>query len=148
MAHNSVDSEGKQKKAMNTPKMAENKEQENLRPFAATGLGWLLLGILVLGRQSGWFLAIWALVLSDFFVTAKLVLSFLKRNESSQNSGFSDLIIWGSGKTLCIGLLGLFVLKARVIPTQPLLMGLATLMIVPIVGAVFWRGDYARKTWI
>jgi len=122
--------------------------QAQLRPFLWTGLGWLglsLTGLSALGAPEqrtvvlAWFVLFWLLAMLDLGTIAGLVFSIVSWEESSDRLRVGIRV--GSLAVLKIALLvifgGILFLKHG-IPQSSLLVGLGTLIVVPLFGGLLW----------
>ncbi|MCM2278012.1 MAG: hypothetical protein NDJ89_08030 [Oligoflexia bacterium] len=118
-----------------------------MKIFAITGLVWCLLAAPFLEWMSSrglrgfvWFLVIWGISLADLLATGKLV-SYVLSLVSDSKKQAEDAIqafAWGALKLACFGLLGAIMVVGKSVPTPSLLLGLATLVVVPLGGGLWW----------
>lgn len=112
------------------------------RPFVITALIWWVLGTLF--TKSVWFTGVWAVCLFDFlaiFKTLACVLALMSDAQADKKAVLLfQTLFWGLMKLGCLGLLGgLLMMSQRFgIPQNALLMGLATLIVVPLFGGFWW----------
>ncbi|MEK7397076.1 MAG: hypothetical protein AAB116_09080 [Candidatus Poribacteria bacterium] len=94
------------------------------------------------------FLTLWVLSLLDLFVLAKMVKSalFLAVGTEQKKRGqtVGKLFFWGLIKVFIFILFVLFFMKASVIPGLVLVIGLSTLVIIPIVSGWIWARESMR----
>lgn len=120
------------------------------RPFVISALIWWGLGTIF--TKSLWFSVVWIVCLFDFFAIFKTIACVLALMSDTQADKKAVLlfqtVFWGLMKLSCLGLLGgLLMMSQRFeIPQKSLLMGLATLMVVPLFGGFWWsRGAIQQK---
>ena len=121
---------------------------QKLVPFLWTGFAWGI--VTVVSNSFGmvdplhailWSLALWALCMADFFGTAQMVRGMLAVRAGSSTSGGSpsaQALGGGALKLACFGLLGVVVWAGKEAPLRALLMGLGTMIVVPLLGGVWW----------
>ena len=131
------------------------KEQSILKPFVLSALVWAVAGFaackylsedaVVLQRNLIWLFGLWALCLLDLAALAKTVNGMLAiaaggSGPAAENRGAYVIhtFSWGLIKLVCLGIFALVMIKARPIPTAGLLLGMGTLVVVPLVGGFFW----------
>ena len=109
-----------------------------LWPFLATGGIWVILGViasLVSDRSDlrsiVWFLGVWATCILDFVVTVQLLRQMLDGKSAAA-------LTWGTAKLACLALIGVVLWAGQSAPTRALLMGMATLVVVPLFGGMWW----------
>lgn len=130
--------------------------KQNLKPFYWTAGSWLIFGVLALvlipgGMNSAlaakWFLGLWIVSLLDLFALERAVEAATGlMSEASENRG--ALVIrafyWGAIKLACMGILGWIVIHASNAPVRALLLGLGTLVAVPLFGGFMWSQKELR----
>ncbi|MGK5088776.1 hypothetical protein WDW86_14560 [Bdellovibrionota bacterium FG-2] len=123
-----------------------------LKPFLWCALGWLVLGTLLsLALSSGeaklsiaWFLCFWGLSVFDLFALTKVVstLLILAAGDEKSVEKRPALIIqsfyWGFLKIGCLGAFGVVLFLGSSISRGAMLLGLGTLIIVPLFGGFLW----------
>lgn len=127
-------------------------------PFVWVSLIWAVIstiGLLLIVSPGQWFLAalgfysFWFLTLLDLFSITKVVASLLNLMSDSANSSRTKTLIqlafWGTLKLTCLIGLGLGISKAEGLPLMGLLMGLGTLIVVPLAGGFWWTRFEVRK---
>jgi hypothetical protein len=109
-------------------------------PFVKTAAFWGLFGALVSLVARGdatvvfaftWYAVLYALSVFDLVSIAGLSRVLLGGTQNKLQG-----IIWGLAKVGCLGLFGLSLWKAKTAPTASVLTGLATLIVVPLVGSM------------
>lgn len=122
------------------------------RPFLWVALCWAALGVGVSaitdsGGEHGlawlWgFGILWVLSLLDFYLIGKVVASLLSLVAENHSVNRSALvfrtILWGFAKLNVFALFALVFVFGDSIPGTPLLLGTSTLVVVPIVGGLWW----------
>ena len=131
------------------------KEQNILKPFGFAALVWAVVGFAackywsedasVLQRNLVWHFGLWALCLLDLAALAKTVNGMLiiaagSSGPVAENRGAYVIhtFSWGLIKLVCLGIFALVMIKGRPVPTAGLLLGMGTLVVVPLVGGFFW----------
>jgi hypothetical protein len=132
----------------------ETTQVQSWTPFLKVGLIWLILGgvlSFVFSKGQGhpwvslrWMFFLWLLVVVDLIALASFVSAMFDwKAISDKNQG--SLIIrassWGVIKLACLGLLGMVLYSAKVIPSVPLFLGLGTLVVTPIGGGLRLSSD-------
>jgi len=125
-------------------------------PFIAAGMIWAGVSVVLIASRSGtrtesiaWFAGIWLAALLDLFSIAMALSGAIElvagRQIGQKSIAATKLMLWGAIKLVCLALLGFIVWKGRSIPVTGLLLGLATLFIVPVTGGLWWlhreKGD-------
>lgn len=129
-------------------------EKQPWAPFLQVGLFWLVFGsvlsFVLLKDQDdpwvkvGWMLKLWFLVMVDLIALASFVSGMFDWKTVSKKNQISLIIrtsSWGVIKLACLGLLGRVLYSAKSIPTVPLLLGLSTMVVIPIGGGLRLRSD-------
>jgi hypothetical protein len=119
--------------------------------FGIVSFAWLFFGsliILVLNNNYEkivlnyrTFFGFWVLSIMDLVVLAKFlstVAHYLNAKELTRAALGVQALIWGLFKILCLGLFVLVLLKGQEIPLHGLLLGMGTLVVVPLAGGFFW----------
>ncbi|MDR3607486.1 MAG: hypothetical protein P4M08_08905 [Oligoflexia bacterium] len=128
---------------------------ESLSGFGLAGLIWLLLSAAIcfklspdkaeLRRSLTWLCILFGLSILDLFALAQALsgLFDLMRNESEKPIFLVfRTSYWASIKLVCLIFLGFLMARGSSssgIPTPGLLTGISTLMVVPLLGGVFWQ---------
>lgn len=109
---------------------------------------WLVLGLGVVSSFSaserwwysaGWFFLFWTLVLLDLALIAGLVGAMVSWQESSDKARMGIRVaVLGLLKVLWLVIFGAILILKRGIPTPSLLVGLGTLIVVPLFGGLVW----------
>lgn len=109
------------------------------RVFAIVALGWGVLGLAISliffpprMVSAGWFLGFWALSLFDFYVIAGLSRALL-----TQPIHPGRAYMFGSLKFVCLGLFGIGLTYAKDAAFTPVMLGLVSLMLIPLVGSMW-----------
>ncbi|MEO5971054.1 MAG: hypothetical protein ABIQ95_14090 [Bdellovibrionia bacterium] len=132
-------------------KNLENKTNSGIVIFGIVSAVWLILG-----EVSCWalnpnpeqaflayrsFLGFWCLSVLDLGILAKFLSSagyLMNANETTRSAYAVQAIVWGVGKIVCLGLFVLVLLKGHEIPMHSLLLGMGTLVVVPLAGGFIW----------
>lgn len=137
-----------------------------LRPFLYAALVWALCvatGAYFLEpthpvRAVLWALGLWALCIFDLFALAKVVRGALRLAAGQNEAGTADPVelrtalglntaFWGLIKLSCLGLFMGVLLKGVEIPTGSLLLGLSTLVVIPLLGGLIWSQRGLKHAW-
>jgi hypothetical protein len=125
--------------------------KKDTAPFVQAALGWLVVGCVACGLLSADTSAaassilamtlFWALCLFSLFALGKaLEAIFGLADASSEKKG--ALIIqastWGILKLVSLGFVIAILVKARQIPLTGLWLGMASFIVIPVVGGFFW----------
>ena len=109
--------------------------------FTRTSVLWLVIGLvlnLVLARPRtlalGTFGGTWFVAATDLLVTIFLVDRLTSK--TVEGSFFSSTLFLGATKVACLALLGVVLWSGQSLPVLSVLSGLATLIVVPIVGGL------------
>ena len=128
----------------------ENTEKVRLEPFLYVAAGWLvvLVGLSVATAPAGelthflaWDFSLWCLCLFDLFALMKTIVGALKLMSATLENRGPLLIqtsFWGMIKIACLGIFTVILIKGQAIPTLALLLGVGTLVVVPLVGGYWW----------
>lgn len=112
------------------------------RQFYQLAVLWGILGLAVswVASSAGvletalWFGAFWLLSIADFAAIAGVVRTVLS---SPIDPIFA--MAWGLAKLACLGLFGLLLFNAKTAPMASVILGVGTLVIVPLLSAAWWR---------
>jgi hypothetical protein len=122
-------------------------------PFLATAFAWLGLGAIGLffwepeaaSRPAAWswMVGFWGFCVADLYALARTVFAVLAvaAEESAEARAKLSIqaLFWGILKLGCLGLFTLVLIRHGTgIPAKGLLLGLGTLIVVPIVGGYWW----------
>lgn len=119
------------------------------RPFVVIALLWWGLGAIF--TNTLWFSVVWFVCLFDFFAIFKTIACVLALMSDAQADKKAVLLFqtlfWGIMKLACLGILGGLLMMSRKleIPQKSLLMGLATLIIVPLFGGYWWSRSVIQQ---
>ena len=99
------------------------------------------------------FLILWAASCLNLGVLGKAGLKVMEWMRHSGQNHSPELMIqvffWGLMKFGCLILLGSLIWRSRSVPGMTLVLGLSTLVLVPLFGGYLWsRTEYARRTWL
>ena len=125
-------------------KASESLNAKGLTPFWLTGAAWAALGVALNFGSGisgwGWFLAVWGACSVDFWVTAELLRRMLltKGDEGTETAPIAATVVLGIAKVACLGLVGVVLWAGRNSPLRAILMGLSTLVVVPLLGGLWW----------
>jgi len=135
---------------MNARNPAQSMTLQEVAPFLVSATLWLAVGILVcaqaaepqnIGYSIIWFVALWALGIVDLYaLTRAIVATSAVMSAAAENRGPTAVqaLYWGILKLACIGIFGAILISVSGIPTSGLLLGLGTLVFVPVVGGFWW----------
>ena len=120
-------------------------------PFLIVGLGWAVFGVLLCLRLAPeaqsffalkWMLGLAVVCMMDLMVLAQAVASTIDLMSSDRPEFRPNhvvrLLFWGFAKVACLGIIGVVIWNGRSIPLCALFTGLATLVVVPLVGGLWW----------
>lgn len=121
-------------------------------PFLVVALGWGIIGFLILYfwfektdtrlEALSWWFRFWFLAVCDLFFLAKGVASLLQiMSEPVKSYSFGKtlaLFFWGTMKVVCLGIILLLLVQFRDAPAVSIILGLTTLVVVPLFGGIFW----------
>ncbi len=119
----------------------------SLWPFWLTALAWAVAGVGVnlwaggpVGQAVFWQLATWLACLLDFAVTAQMLRGMLALRAGSEDLGAAGTrtLAWGVAKLACLALIGVVLWAGQNAPTRALLLGMTTLVVVPLLGGLWW----------
>lgn len=122
-------------------------KMKTLKPFLAVAVFFLLAGVAFhaatySSESTLRFILFWSLCMMNLFFLAKAVASVLNMmtdNDPTQRPmGLISTFFWGSLKLIGLGLLGFLIFQYRDASMAPVLSGVATLVIVPLVGGMLW----------
>ncbi|MEN9723987.1 MAG: hypothetical protein RJB38_1973 [Pseudomonadota bacterium] len=122
--------------------------KRELRPFFWASFLWLLLGLVLAAgvfssgnffKEMVWFVVFWSLGVGDLATIAALVFAITSWGESSDRvkMGLRITILTGLKVTLLL-IFGAILFLKHGIPQSSLLVGLGTLIVVPLLGGLFW----------
>lgn len=126
----------------------KSSEGKQLKPFAWAGAAWLVLGmvgIMVLSSPEsrmmsvGWFFLFWILGVADLATIAALVFSMVTWQDTGDRARMGIRIaVLGIAKVTLLLIFGAILFLRHGIPQSSLLVGLATLIVVPLLGGFAW----------
>jgi hypothetical protein len=129
----------------------ENKISSGFFLFGTVSIVWLILGeVLCWGFNSNVeqafvayksVLGFWLLSVLDLTVLAKFLSStgsLMNATEETKSAHAVQALVWGLAKVVCLGLFVLVLLKGHEIPMHSLLLGMGTLVVVPLAGGYIW----------
>jgi hypothetical protein len=126
---------------------------KQLHLFLYVALGWLICGASLSfwletqqevpypGLALGAVVGLWTLSLLDLVALTRLlgvVFKWMSPNSGNPAVFFIQTLFWGALKLVCLGLFFITLLKGQKIPMHGLLLGMATLGVVPVVGGFIW----------
>ena len=117
-----------------------------MKPFVVTaGVWWALGTATTLGAGEGflWFQGLWVLCVLNLVSLAKTVAAVMLL---MSHQGAQKLAWWGSTKFFCLGILAWTIWQATRSGASmlPVLLGLSTLVIVPIVGGLWSQREISN----
>lgn len=134
--------------------MKDSTQTQLWNPFLKVGVLWLFIGSVLsftLTKEENhpwvsvrWMLLLWLLVLVDIAALASFVSGMFDWRAGSKKNQVILIIrtsSWGVIKLACLGLLGTVLYRVKNIPPVPLLLGLSTLVVVPIGGGLRLKSD-------
>ena len=120
------------------------------KPFAIAAVLWAVVGWAMCRHFSGaeelsknlvWLFGLWALCLLDLLALGKTIQGMLAiaAGVGENLSAYTvHTFSWGLIKLICLGIFALVMIKGNPIPTAGLLVGMGTLVVVPLVGGFLW----------
>ena len=122
-----------------------------LGPFALTSLIW---GTIAGGlcwqfapetgaRAISWALGLWIISNLDLLALAQTVRGLLRLASGSDSDARRPALLvsvmgWGALKLGCLGLFAFVLIRGSLIPSVALMSGLATMIVVPLAGGLWW----------
>ncbi len=123
-------------------------EGKQLKPFLWAGVAWLGLGLAGIWALSApesrassiaWFTVFWILGMADLATIAALVFSMVTWQDSDDRARMGIRVaILGIAKITLLLIFGAILFLRHGIPQSSLLVGLATLIVVPLFGGLAW----------
>ena len=120
-------------------------------PFLVVGFAWAVFGALVCLQLAPeaqsffalkWMLGLALVCMTDLMVLAKAVASVIDlmalEHPGHQPKRIVQLMFWSTAKFVCLGAIGYILWNGRAIPQCALFTGLATLVVVPLLGGLWW----------
>jgi hypothetical protein len=131
------------------PKTDGRMTRINYKPFIAAGFFWAILSVTTLfvflaEPKAGLipFFTLFVLVALDLFFLGKTVavLSVLLSDQlaEKQPNQALKLVLWGMAKMAALGALMAVTWNAKNIPTLSLLLGIGSLIVIPVLGGLSW----------
>lgn len=125
---------------------------KDLNAFLPGAVGWFVLSIICIIWMSDRtflfdalraFLVFWILGLFDLYALARAVKSVLiymgsQDKDSNRSAYLVQILCWSLAKFACLGLVVLAIFSQREAPVEALVFGIATLLIVPLIGGYRW----------
>ena len=132
-------------------------------PFLVVGTLWLVLGLgLSIGfsdferfgseslNSMKWMVGLWLLCLVDLF-TAGVALQAAIQVLTGENLSATEraawifrATIWGTLKLVCLAVLVVVLIRGQTAPKLALVLGLSTLVVVPLVAGIWWSRKEAK----
>ena len=120
------------------------------RPWIEVVAFWVVLGSVAVyyfaplqaGELLPRFLGLTSLGLIDLFTTGGLLRVVISIAAGREKNGLGAAIrasSWGTIKLVSVGLLTVTIWRSRGSPPLPLILGLTTLVVVPIIGGIRWH---------
>ena len=117
--------------------------------FAAIALGWGIFGSALSMKFSShpqsalaWMLVLWMLCVLDLIALAKTVAAatiLMSDQFPEKKAAFMvQTLVWGTTKFAVLGFLGIVLWKAQAAPKIAVVLGVATLLVVPLIGGFWW----------
>ena len=129
----------------------------SIKFFLLPSLLWLVIGLALNGWLNSadpqlwnsfkWFTGLWVLCLFDLYALSRTLEAALglMNEESEKRSALTiQAFYWGTIKLACLGIFGTILLKGDSIPATSLLLGLGTLIVVPLMGWYWWSHRILR----
>lgn len=122
-----------------------------IRPFFITGIAWLALIELAEVQQGvgsgallgqNWGLRFWLLAIVDLVALGKViatVFEIMAGDLEKKRSRILRAFYWGTIKLACLGIFSAVLILGRGIPALSLVMGIGTLVVVPMATGVWWN---------
>jgi hypothetical protein len=118
-------------------------------PFLWTGLIWIAISLAVIVLTDKpvveclrWFLLLWALCMFDLLALSKTAgfASLLLTDATADRKAplTFQAFFWGGAKLACLALLGMVLWLGRNAPSTGLILGISTLLVVPLAGGLWW----------
>lgn len=134
-----------------------SREKIRLAPFVWTALGWGVVSTLVvLGFTPDPYFAfasfgiLFVLCVLDLFFLVKTVAVILElvsyQGAEKQTRHAIRLAFWASAKFFTLAVLVVIVWKARGVPVLSWSMGIGTLIVVPLLGGLWWSSGEQTQT--
>ncbi len=129
------------------PASDQNPALSEAKPFAWVSLGWLGLALAVCWARSpqpavlGWLGLVWLLAVADLAITAGAIGALLRLTTVSEDNRMAASVqafTWGAVKLACLGVFVVLLVNGTQIPVSSLLLGLGTMIVVPILGGLWW----------
>lgn len=127
---------------------SEGLSMDVARPFAWVALVWAAVGTGILAFRPGAltetmppFLGLFALCLLDVVALAKAIETALRLATITREKRGAALIqtfFWGTLKLVCVGIFILVLSKGVQFSLDSQILGLGTMVVVPLVGGYFW----------
>ncbi len=129
--------------------MATETAFSRLSPFFWTGVAWGALGLVacyVIERPAFmaaiWTLGFWIACMADLYAIARLVMALIRLSSADDSTAKAvwtgQAMIWSVAKIAMLGILGAMVFFGRSAPSVSVIVGLSTLVAVPLVGGIWW----------
>lgn len=130
-------------------------------PFIGSALAWAAFSCVVLCKFSSpvghpwvvtfrWFFQLWFLSLVDLIALAKvssIVLAGVPEESKNRAQMLFRASYWGFLKLACLGIFLFVLIKGQAIPALSLVTGLGTLIVVPLVGGIWWSQRTVSHAW-
>jgi hypothetical protein len=141
---------------LDKPSNAPRADLKTLKPFITVSIVWFVISGVACFQFANpghtfsafrWMAELWALCLIDLYALAKAVgaaLSLVSATGEKRGALIIQASYWGMIKLACLGILGAILLRGSTIPTTGLLMGSATLVVIPLIGGYWWSQKVLR----
>ena len=130
------------------------KKKREWAPFFKVGVVWLIFGMTLsyfVTKSNAhpwvsvrWMFWLWLLVVVDLVALASFMSGMFDWKAGFTKNQFLLIIrtsYWGLIKLACLGLLGMVLYSVKEIPSVALLLGLSTMMVVPVGGGLVAKTD-------
>jgi hypothetical protein len=136
---------------------AQKLQSRSLLPFLWTGISWGVAAVIFVAASQQalspvlWVLGLWSLSMLDLLAIAQVIRaamgwSTLSRPETKA-AWAVQTAVWGAIKLACLGAFGFVLLSAREVPSSALLIGMGTLLVVPLGGGLWWSHKELSYAW-
>jgi hypothetical protein len=124
------------------------------RPFYWAASGWLALSLAVASlsvpredvpRAAAWVVILFVVAAADLVSIARLVSAvFDLMSATAENRGarIIQASYWGILKLACLGIFTILVFKGQQVPVTSLLLGVGTMVCVPLIGGFLWSKGF------
>jgi len=115
--------------------------KKEAKPFLYVSIVWLALSALISRGLGIWLVVLWFLSVADLAAMTfafRAVFGIMNDAPEKRAAYVLNASVWGAIKLACVLLFGIVLFKGQNIPSRELLLGMGTMVAVPLAGGFWW----------